>query len=196
MGSAEGITDLFSTKSAKLLVILALTGIALSAYPIYNDLHSNVAQKIELIKEWNSLDFKILQPELMDTMYNQVYTELTGGNRTAEQLVSTFKKQVLPYSLKTCLLKALMGMALYLFIYGTRLLCLVNRRRTNKYIQIIRPVKLFIFSCAFLGVLNAAIPFVSILFNYVFIPSCLTLVFALISMVCAEVNERINEIES
>lgn len=189
MGFNENLLALFKSNAAKLLVLLALTGIALTAYPVYEGLYKDTEKKIDLIKKWKDIGGKPLAPETLDIVYNQLSLELANNNGRLETAMSIFGQQAPQQSPLTFIVKFLTGGLLYFFVYGVMMIFyLYKHYDPERIINLLKRYSYIFFIWLGMSIINLLIPFISISVNYIFIPSCLSLIAAVISFLWNIVN--------
>lgn len=189
MGFNENLLALFKSNAAKLLVLLALTGIALTAYPVYEGLYKDTEKKIDLIKKWKDVGGKPLASETLDIVYNQLSLELANNNGRLETAMSIFGQQAPQQSPLTFIVKFLTGGALYFFVYGVMMIFyLYKHYAPEKIMNLLKRYSYIFFIWLGMSIINMLIPFISISVNYIFIPSCLSLIAAVVSFLWNVVN--------
>lgn len=194
-GLLESFFKLIDKKALMLLVILAMTGIIMSIYPAYEGLYNDTGKKLGLIKQWKELGYKDLPVEIMDAVYEQLSKELESNNGRVEATITLLLNKKAPGQFwRKYVYKFLTGGMFYLFVYGSIFIfCLieleVKEDRKNLWIQ----NKFVGLIWLFMSVVNAFIPFISPSINYIFMPSCLTLLVAVMSILRNEVKEHIRQ---
>jgi hypothetical protein len=189
------ITELFEKGIPKLLVTLAAAGIGLTVYPVYEGLYGDTERKIKLIKEWRSIDSVTLIPEkAKDVVFEQLCTELENSGSRVEATLSILSKKRANDSAWTYIWKFFAGLSLFFLTYGMTLFFYFVQKRDKKTslgAKIISDNVHIIVITLCLGAINAVIPFVSPIINYVFLPSCLSLLSAIIMMIWSDVAKLI-----
>lgn len=190
MSQRDDFISLFSSKQAKLLVLLAITGIMLSVYPVYEGLYGDTEKKIGLIKKWQELgeNYQALKPETVNAVYNQLSQEIGSKKGRLETTISILSTQSPEQSACTYILKFLTGGMLYFFVYGMMLIFILINNRTGSRKQLFKRSFFVIPIWVGLCLANTFIPFFSVSVNYIFLPSCLTLVAAVMSILWSEAN--------
>lgn len=180
--------------SSKLLVVLALFGLALSFYSVNQRLDDDVEKKIRLIKEWKEIGSdKALSPEAIEAVYDQLLDQLEQPAGGVESFFLSAKNNSNGF-LETLALKFVTGALLFLFVYGVNVMWLLFSYRGKgkiKHLLLARIYYVYIFLA--LGTINALIPFVSVEVNYLFFPSILTLVFAIVVLLKDELDRKWKE---
>lgn len=181
--------------SSKLLVVLALFGLALSFYSVNQRLDDDVEKKIRLIKEWKEIGAdKALSSEAIEIVYNQLLDQLEQPAGGVESFFLSAKNNSNGF-LETLALKFVTGALLFLFVYGANVMWLLFSYRGKgkiKHLLLARIYYVYIFLA--LGTINALIPFVSVEVNYLFFPSILTLVVAIVVLLKDEQDKRRKEV--
>ncbi len=163
-------------------MFFALTGIALSIYPVYEGLYSDIGQKMELIRQWNDLGLKELPEEAVDAVREQLVSELESDAGRVEATIALLAGKTSENTVPKLIGKFFAGMALLLITYGVMFIFYWAETGKKYRKNIWRENKHILFILILMGVLNALVPFMSIVVNYIFIPSCLALLVALIML--------------
>ena len=200
MAYIENILSNFNTKAMRAIVLLSLVGIIISAYPTYDKIMNyGPEKKLEIIHKLVTLNKELVgcQDPAIIKYRNEVMKELekytisyhTEFNNLL--CLSSYR----PYY--TFLLKFLTGGAAFFFVYFIQA-CSVSIRSRRTILQRISLVDMAKINrhtvCIWIGlsVANMAFPFFNPIINYVFIPSCLTFVFAFIEIISKEASDKIN----
>lgn len=184
--------DLFTTIPARLLILLSLAGCLLSIYPIYDSLNMNAGHKVELIKLWNELGYEKISQFEIDAVRLEVKSELQNTNGTLDRMLSMLweKSTYMPWI--TFIFKFLFGGVLYIFVYGLNVWFKIEQLKLQGKSHLSLPIKkrrrdvLRIWLA--LSVINMIFPVFSPSFNYIFLPSCLTLLVAIIFLIWDKVD--------
>ncbi len=187
MGVNDKFIEVFNgTKALQLLVIISIMGIVVSVYPVYESVHNNTSRKIALAREWQGLEnARKLPPETMDALYDQLVEELNSNHGRVEATFASLSKSESEKSFCHIIWKFLFGGLLYAFFYFAIMYFLCrslsgnNNNARERLFKRHWPVLVIWF---IMGVVNALIPFYSPLVNYVFFPSCFTLLYAVGSL--------------
>lgn len=184
----DDFIKLFSSKSAKILILLAFLGVVITLKPMQNSLYLNynIEKKIELVKKWKEVSNQELSGDKMARLKTEV--EKAIGNEN--ELVSK-----LSYSPpETFIFKFIAGGFLFLLVYGLNLMlvkiaCKQNYDLVGVKIFLRNRHILYMWLC--LSIVNMLIPYISFEINYVFIPSCLTILSAGIMLVWYDAKQLV-----
>ncbi len=187
------LIGMFDQNLSKILVFFALTGIAMSIYPVYEGLYDDTSKKIALIKQWNDLGIEELPAEAIDAVREQLEGELKSNAGRVEATITLLSNKTSGYSVWKCVGKFFAGMSLLLITYG--ILFVFHYMETEKKYRkgVWRDNMYIIIIMLIMGILNMCIPFMSTVVNYIFIPSCLTLLVALIMLIRNYAKKQIEE---
>ncbi len=186
--------SLFTSKAAKLLVMLAFAGLAVSLYPAYNGLYNDAGDKIDLINKWNGMGhYEKVDSTTVGVVYRQLVDELTGDSGKIESTIAVLAKQKGESNNWTLLFKFLAGGALYFMTYVlmTIFFLAAGYRKTRSRGVLYQDMWQYSFVLVIwlaMSLVNMAIPFVSVSVNYCLVPSFLTLVVAAVSVLWKEVD--------
>lgn len=189
------LIGMFDQKLSQLLVFFALTGIALSIYPVYEGLYTDTSKKMELIQQWNGLEVGKLPEEAIEAVREQLASELKSSTGKVEATIALLSNKTSENTFSTYVWKFLTGMALLLITYGVMFIFYWAETGKKYRKHILRANRYIIFILIIMGVLNMFVPFMSIVVNYIFIPSCLALLVALIMLARSHAQKQAKESE-
>lgn len=203
----------FESKSAKLLVILAFVGIAISVKPVYECLDYDTEKKLELYEKWINVSGSQPDTVFLAAIRKHVEIELTKPETKLEYGLSMLARNASYAPCNTFIYKFLAGGFLFLAIYGLQVVFNLTRKyadliESGRFRKSVLPETRKILGRngrigwigLSLGLTNLAFPMVSAAVNYLFIPCVLTL-FCAISLVLwqesekKEIVERIKQIK-
>jgi len=181
----------FKSSSAKFLVLFSALGIAISTQAVYHSINNNIEEKLELLNKWEEKHYKDVPTQYMEMLYEQVLHKLQESDKDGGHVISLLSQRATYFPLKTLVFKFLTGGILYLFIYGLQMLSIIIR--SKKYskpkvstIDLLKRNVHLLYVWLILSLTNMAIPMLTTPINYVFIPSCLTLLYAISEIICKE----------
>lgn len=200
MAYIENILSNFKTKAMRTVVLLSLVGIIISAYPTYDKIMNyGPEKKLEIIHKLVTINKELLgckDPAII-RYRNEVMKEL---DRYTLNYHTEFNNLLCLSSYRpyyTFFLKFLTGGAAFFFVYFIQA-CSVSIRSRRTILQRISLAEMAninrhsLFIWIGLSVVNMAFPFFNPMINYVFIPSCLTFVYAFIEIISKEAGDKIN----
>lgn len=198
------IIENFKSSSARFLVLFSVVGIVVSSQSFYNSINSNIDEKLNLLDKWEKIKYRNIPNSCKDILYKEVVKELQNSDKNGDYAISLLLKKATYFPLITLLYKFLAGTFLYLFVYGIQILTLTTQAKKHNKLKvstydILKRNKHIIFAFFALGTINMIIPIFSYAINYIFIPSFLTLLYAVSQIIQkeAEVNTPIeNEIDT
>ncbi len=172
--------ELFELKRTRFLVILAVAGIVLTIYPVYNGLENETEKDIQLIQQWNGVDgARELPQDVLNAVYDRLSNELRNNSGKVETVAAFFSKPIDRHSGWQLIWKIFAGPALFFFTYGISLIFKLRETDEDCKKKVWRQNKHIYITILFMALINLLIPFVSPIINYIFVPSCLSLVTAL-----------------
>lgn len=198
------IIENFKSSSARFLVLFSVVGIVVSSQSFYNSMNSNIDEKLNLLDKWEKIKYRNIPNSCKDLLYKEVVEELQNSDKDGDYTISLLLKKATYFPLITMLYKFLAGISLYLFVYGIQIFTLTTQAKKHTKLKvspydILKRNKHIVLAFFVLGTINMIIPIFSYTINYIFIPSLLTLLYAVSQIIQKEAGTNTpinNEIDT